>query len=249
MDNTISEKKYKNIIKLAISLFLFFFTTRFVFEIAGLIIKGFNIDINDENVYTVSYLIQFIGESILVVLLILLYKKDFIEDFKKFKKNFWEISDKVISYWTVGLIVMAVSNILIGILSPAKEAANEQGVQEIIKTVPVIAFFLTTFLAPFAEELTFRKAFKDVFKDRTLFITISGVVFGALHVVLTGNNDIYQYLYLIPYSALGISFAAICYDTDNIWSSIFAHFLHHGILTVISILGTAIGMMIIWKLD
>ena len=245
MNNSKIQNKYINIIKLVLSLFLFFFTTRFIFLIASLIIKGFNIDINDDNVYVVSYIIQFIGESILVLLLILLYKKDFFEDFKKFKKNFWEISDKVISYWTIGLVVMAVSNILIGILTPVKEAANEQGVQEIIKTVPVIAVFLTTFLAPFAEELTFRKAFKDVFKERSLFITISGVVFGALHVVLTGSNDIYQYLYLIPYSALGIAFAAICYDTDNIWSSIFAHFLHNGILTIISIVGSAVGMMII----
>ena len=46
-------------------------------------------------------------------------------------------------------------------------------------------------------------------------------------------------------TGLGIAFAALCYDTDNIWSSIFAHFLHNGILTILSVISSFIGMIIL----
>ena len=58
-------------------------------------------------------------------------------------------------------IIIAVSStilaLLIGMFSPVKIANNEAGVQEIISNTPIIAFILTTFLAPLNEEIIFRK--------------------------------------------------------------------------------------------
>ena len=80
------------------------------------------------------------------------------------------------------------------------------GLRAIIYSTPVIAFFLTSVCAPFIEEIVFRKAFKDAISSKWLFILTSGIVFGALHVIGAIESP-YDFLYIIPYSALGIAFA------------------------------------------
>lgn len=223
-------KKYKNLIRLVVALLLFFCSSIFAY----IPIYLFNIDIENIN-DTTYYALQLFCNFILALILFLMYRRELIEDAKKFVKNFWDNADVAVRYWVVGLVVMAISNILISSLTPSKVATNEAGVQEIITTVPMIAFFLTTFVAPFTEEMIFRKSFKDVLKNKYLYILVSGFVFGFLHVISVINSP-YDLLYIIPYGSLGIAFATICYKTDNIFSSIFVHMLHNGVLTLMSII-------------
>ena len=70
---------------------------------------------------------------------------------------------------------------------------------------------------------------------------VSGLLFGALHVI-TQITSLYDYLYIIPYSALGIAFAITNYKTNNVFPSIFTHMIHNGVITLMSILGT--GMIL-----
>ena len=231
-------KEYLNIIKL-IAVLLLFFCSSYIQLIPAML---FNI-----NIYTAStttlYALQLFSNSVVALCLFFMYRKSLIKEFKEFKNKFWDIADLSIKYWILGLIAMALSNILIGFFTPSKIANNEAGVQNIITQVPFIAFILTTVLAPFTEEIIFRKAFKENFKEKTLFILMSGIVFGSLHVI-SSVTTLYDYLYIIPYSALGIAFACLYYKTDNIFSSMFVHMLHNGILTILSIIGT--GMIILW---
>lgn len=230
-------KKYKSLIKLIIALFLFFYAS--IITIIPIVI--FNIDLDTASTTTI-YALQLFSNIFRALCLFLMYKKELIEKFKEFKNNFWDNADTAIKYWMIGLVVMAASNILIGIFTPSKVANNEAGVQEIITQSPLIAFILTTILAPFTEEVIFRKSFRDVFKEKNIYILISGLVFGSLHVI-SSVTTLYDYLYIIPYSALGIAFATIYYKTDNIFSSIFVHMLHNGVLTIMSIIST--GMMLL----
>jgi len=85
------------------------------------------------------------------------------------------------------------------------------------------------------EELVFRKAFKDAIKNKWLFIIISGLIFGGMHVV-GSYTTITDLLFIIPYSCLGFAFAAAYYNTDTIFTSITLHMIHNTILTVTSIL-------------
>ena len=45
-----------------------------------------------------------------------------------------------------------------------------------------------------------------------------------------------DFLYIIPYGALGAAFAYINVKTDNVYSSILVHFVHNSILTIFSII-------------
>ena len=232
-------KNYKEIIKLVLCFLLFYFTG----TIITIPFKLLNIDYSLNNNPSLYYILTLAVNVLRAILLILLYRKDLKRDFKNLKGNFWEFSDIAVKYWIIGLAIMAVSNILISLLTPAKMAVNEEGVRTMIKASPIIMLILTTITAPISEEILFRKSFKNVIKDKTLYILVSGLVFGALHVV-TSYNTLYDLLYLIPYSALGISFAITCSKTDNVYPSMIIHAIHNGAITLVTVIGTLAGIIL-----
>ena len=221
---------YKSIINLTIVLLIFYCSSLFVL----IPIFLFNIDTKTCS-DTVLNTLRIIPNVAQAILLIILYRKTLKTDFKDFIKNFGNYSDIALKYWILGFIAMVVSNKIIISLFPIELAANEQGVREIIQSVPFIAFFSICIFAPISEELIFRKAFKDCFKEKWTFILISGFVFGFLHVI-GSFKSLYDLFYIIPYSSLGIAFAYIYYKTNNIFSSIFVHCMHNTILVILNIL-------------
>lgn len=74
-----------------------------------------------------------------------------------------------------------------------------------------------------------------MFTTDWLFILMSGLVFGSLH-VLNSTNSLAELLYLIPYSAPGIIFAYILAKTNNILVTMGLHFMHNGILVSLQFL-------------
>lgn len=230
-------KKYIPLGKLLLVIILFFYSSFFQL----IPIKLYGINLNDlNNIEYIRYGLQIFSSFCLATILFFTYRTSIIEDFKDFKNNFGKITDIAVKYWIIGLIIMGLSNVLINLFSPNTIATNEQEVQTIIKSSPILALFLTTVFAPFNEEIIFRKSLRTVIEHKWLFILLSGVFFGALHVISSLNN-FYDLLYIIPYSALGISFSYIYFKTNNIFSTIFVHLLHNGVLTIISIIG---GMML-----
>jgi len=225
----------KKVPKSSLTLALFFFGTVIIQLIT---ISILNLDINkltsnDELILTIC------SNTGLLIVLICMYFKTLKEDIKKIKGNFYNMMDTGIKYWLIGLVVMMVSNIIIGLFIPSAQATNEQGVQELIKSSGVLSVIAVGILAPIIEELTFRKAFKDVFKNKWAFILSSGLIFGALHVVLS-LSSLWDLFYIIPYSSLGIAFGYIYYKTDNIYTSIIMHMFHNTVLTILSIIGGAV---------
>ena len=162
------------------------------------------------------------------------YKDYLIEKLKDFKNNYKKYLKIAIKYWTIGLCIMYIGNLLLHTFSPSKEAINENNVQGLIIASPILAMILTTIFAPINEEIIFRKSIQDIFKNKYIFIIVSGLIFGGLHV--TNSKTIYDFLYIIPYGALGSAFAYIVAETDNVYSSIIMHLMHNGILTLLSIL-------------
>ena len=220
---------YKPILYLAIVLLIFYCSALFML----IPIFMFNIDLDNcsDVVYNTLRVIPNIGQAII---LILLYRKTLKSDFKGFKKNFKKYISIALKCWGTGFLIMMASNLVINLFSPVEMAANEQGVREIISAVPIISLFSICLMAPIAEELSFRKAFKDCFSSKWLFVLMSGIVFGFLHVI-GSFGSLYELLYIIPYSALGFAFALAYYKTNNIYSSIFIHCMHNTILVLLNI--------------
>lgn len=234
INNSIDIKK---IPKTSLVLVLFFFSS--LIQLIPIII--FKLDLN-KLTSNQELLLTTFSNTFLVILLTIIYFKTLKEDFKKIKGNFYYIADTGFKYWLIGLVVMMVSNIIINLFIPGAEATNEQGVQELIKASGYISMLAIGILAPIIEELTFRKAFKDVFKNKWVFILSSGLIFGALHVVLSLKSA-WDLFYIIPYSSLGIAFGYMYYKTDNVYTSIIMHIFHNTVLTLLSIIGGAVILL------
>ncbi len=230
-------KKYKDIIRLILGFIIFFFTSYLITIPLDLL----NVDYRTEDkiYYTVLFIVNFLR----AVLILLLHFNDLKKEFKKYKKNFWEYSDTAVKYWLIGIAVMAISNVLIYFLTPSKMAANEAEVRTMINASPIFSLILTTLTAPISEELIFRKSFRDVLQDKYKYIITSGLVFGAMHILST-DVSLYNLLYLIPYSSLGVAFACICYKTKNTWPSMILHAIHNGAITIVTIIGLLFGIII-----
>ncbi len=137
-------------------------------------------------------------------------------------------------YWLIGLLLMMISNITINLILKTGIADNEQAVQKMITSLPWIMLLSAGVIAPFNEEILFRKCFRDTFKNNTIFILTSGIIFGLLHV--STAEAFSQFIYILPYSFLGFSFALMYIKTKSVFISMSMHMIHNTILTLISIL-------------
>lgn len=163
-------------------------------------------------IITVSllYIIQIVS---LVIPMIAELKRDFIA----FKNNFKTYISNMLPRFGIILIVYAISNFLIVYF-----VANISTNQEIIYQWPIyISAFIAIIIAPLTEELMFRGFMKKFIKNDILFILLSSLIFGGLHVTLADSFS--QLLFIIPYSILGFAFSLNYVKTRNIVSNIFLH--------------------------
>ena len=233
-----NKEKSKPIILLAVILLAFYCYP--VLQLVYAKVIGVNIITEgDKIVFNISddlaVLLKLMADITFAGVLFFIYRKTIIEDFKKFFKNLKNILPTSLLYWGIGLFVMAISNIVIAKLTGIDTSTNQENVIKIIKAAPILALLITTVIAPFTEEIVFRKTFKNAIQSKIPFILISGIAFGAIHIISSFDNPL-GLLYIIPYSALGIAFGAIYYKTDNIFSTISIHMLHNGILVLLKLL-------------
>ena len=222
------DKKYiniKNLIVLCLLFLLFFFS--YYFRIIP--IKLFRLNPKKDNA-----ILTLFSDIVLLIILLLIYRKELIKEFKIFKKNFLDNIDIATKYWLLGLFIMLISNLIISFILKVDTANNEKLVRNMISNSPWIMLLTAGIIAPIIEELVFRKSFKNAFPNKYIFIISSGLIFGMLHVV--SATTMLELLYIIPYSSLGIAFAIIYYKTDTIFSSIFVHILHNSILILLPLL-------------
>lgn len=220
-------KKYSNLLK-GIFSFILFFSSAYIQQLLVIVLNIKKITVKN------AIVISFLSSLIIACILILIYRKDLIKEWKIYKQNFLKNMDIGFKYWFIGLICMMISNFVISFLLNASQATNEQMVQKMISAMPYLLIISAGIIAPINEEILFRKVFKDNIKNKIICILVSGILFGYMHV--TSATTILQFLYIIPYSSLGISFAVMYSKTDSIFTSMSMHMFHNTILTILSII-------------
>ena len=228
----IDMNKIKNIIN--VKNLIYFFIVLFLFlTLDYFLLSGcYSLNIIDKSNKIVGITCIILKYIILIGIFIFQYHeylKDKWIDFRKNFKKYFMISFK---YWFLGFIIMILSNTIINYFFKGL-GRNEENVQLLIKNIPLIAFFLTSFFAPIVEEMIFRKYLQDSIKNKTFYMIISGLLFGLVHVM--GYDNYLEYLLIIPYGVLGFMFAKIINETDNIYNAIMMHMLHNGFLTLLAI--------------
>ena len=219
----------KNIIKSLCAFLIFYFLPYIV--IYGLRFLGITFDGIDDKT---RVLLNTILSLMTAIILFMIYSKDLKDDLIKFKSDLIRNVDTGFKCWFVGLIIMMVSNLILNFVLNAGGANNEQAVQNLLSSLPAIMAIDVCILAPFNEEIAFRKTIKDVFKNKWIFVILSFLLFGGAHVISSAQTLI-DYLYIVPYGALGGAFAYAFYETDTIYTSMTMHFIHNTVLVILSL--------------
>lgn len=218
----------KNIGKALITFILFYYSS--LFQLIPILL--FNIDLNNLS-GSMNVMLSAFSSCILFFILFMLWRKDLTKEWKIFRKNLVDNLDIGCKWWAVGLAIMMISNLIINSLTSGI-AGNEETVQSMISSLPWLMLINAGILAPLNEELIFRKSFKNVFKNKWLFVLSSGFVFGLMHVLGNVSNWV-DVLYIIPYGALGGAFAMSYYKTDTVFTPIAFHMFHNIVLVLVSI--------------
>ena len=188
---------------------------------------------NNNIILNLSYLAV---ESIILIVFVYVFRKNIVPDLDDFKKNGKNYIKKYFKYYIIGIIIMVISNAIIGLFRglPETEEAN----RALLTTVPLYAIITMVLIAPITEELMTRVVLKDTFKHHFIYILLSGLIFGSLHVIgVADAKNLLEFLFIIPYGALGCAFATMYYKSNNIWTNIFYHSFHNLICILLIFIG------------
>jgi len=187
---------------------------------------------------------MFIGNISFIVILLAVFYKMFNEKLKDYIKNFSSYFKFTMKWWGIGLLVMYASNMIINfIIFNGDIAANEAANREFIQNSPIIGLMSIAIIAPFVEEMIFRFGVRKLSGRNKYFPIVSALAFGIPHILagldfsnfLTFSN-LLEFVYVVPYGALGYAFGMIYNKTDNIFCSMTSHFMHNLMCFVIILL-------------
>lgn len=163
---------------------------------------------------------------VILSLMIGVFYKQLIHDFKIFKSYFKEYFVLILKTWGKALVLIMITTIIIQIITNTTQANNQIALQNSFNSNPVFIAILAMFYAPIAEELMFRGVFRKFIKNKKLFVIVSGVVFGLMHVI-DDSKTLAEFSYVFVYSILGIYLAGIYAKTNNLCTNIFMHFMQN----------------------
>lgn len=224
------EKKFWEVIK-TICIFILFFASGYI---QLFFFHLFHLS-KDSLTPKMEIILSILSSLLLAIIFFLIYRKELIKEFKVYKNKLLENFDISVKWWMIGLFIMISSTIIINLVFHGTGANNEKAVQDMISTAPWLMIINAGILAPFNEEIVFRKSLRNIISNKWLFAFLSFLLFGGAHVAFSSTTFV-DYLYIIPYGALGFTFALAYSETKTIFSTMTIHMLHNTILLLFSIL-------------
>ena len=168
---------------------------------------------------------------IMAIIFGLIYRKDLINDLKiSFKK----VILTTLKYWLIGFIIMYISSLIIELFKLAPNVNQEANIA-LLKEAPVLEFIFAVILAPFVEELVFRRSLIKAINNKHIYAITTGLMFAFIHVTSSLSQGSIMLLYLIPYAAVGIAFGYSYYKTKNIYGTMIIHSFHN-LLSLLALL-------------
>lgn len=225
--------KIKEIIKFILIFLLYLLYSDIIIII--LTELGVNIKVLPNNL---KIAIMFLINLSLMIMLFIFYSKSIKENLKDLKFNFKSYIKDNFKYYVIGLLIMIISNIIISFFVEGN-STNETLIREYINIMPIYMIFSSCIYAPFTEEMVFRKSLRNCFNNKVLYILLSGLIFGSMHLLSASN--LVELVFLIPYSSLGCVFAYMYYKTNNIFVPMTFHMVHNTIIVINYLLMLIIG--------
>lgn len=178
--------KTSNIIK---GIFSYLFYQNFIIVVAvlcGLLIPSIDL----EN-YQTLVAIDVVSSGIVAIVLMILYQNLIISDKQKIKElgkqGLGRFFDLLISgfflFMAVKLAAGFLESTVFELLGLEYETSENQSLIELLTgSAPLLMTVSACIMAPICEELIFRGMVGEIIKDKRVYITVSGLIFGLVHV-------------------------------------------------------------------
>lgn len=176
----------------------------------------------------------FVYGFIFIMVLVLNFK-ELKKDFVIFIKNIKVYLPFIIKRYLIMLGVMVIVALPIVYLNNGATSSNQSLINEMFVKIPFLTFLLSVIYAPFVEESIFRLSIRKFFDNKLVFVLVSGILFGMLHMI-DKFTSFYDLLYIFQYSALGICLALAYFDSKNIFVSMSMHFIQNFLAAVVALL-------------
>lgn len=163
--------------------------------------------------------------------MVIIFRKQLLHDFKIFKEYFREYNSLVVKNWFKALVTISIIGIVIQLITNIDTATNQENLNKMFSDLPILVAILSMIYAPIVEELMFRGVFRKFLNKKYVFILVSGILFGVLHVI-DDFQSIGELLYIFVYSTLGIYLASTYYKTNNLCTNIYFHSLQNTLSVV-----------------
>ena len=184
---------------------------------------------------TLKVIISLVYELFILMSIIIIYLNTITKNLKDYKNKFNNYLS-YIKYWFLCLGLMMISNIIITMITSINSSTNQEYIVKLLDKYPFYTIIISAIIAPITEELVFRLSIRKIFNNDYLFIIISGLLFGLLH--LTVAKSALELLYIIPYSIPGFIFAYTLKKSKNIFVPISLHMLHNTVMILLQFLIT-----------
>ena len=177
--------KIKNIIKF-ILLIIMFFLGGIIFS---LIFHYFGIDPTKFDSKDNAYF-QCLAELTYAIIIYLAYRKYMQSDYKEFKNGKSKYMDTFVKYLAIFFAVKIASAVLTSIIGymiglELTDSENQTIIVELTRSAPFMMLLSTSLLAPIVEEGIFRLSLRKIINNKTVFIILSGLIFGFMHIFPT----------------------------------------------------------------
>ena len=219
------KQKILNILKIILLLILFFYIGSIVNYLLGLIgLNKTSFNYND------AVYLEALCESLLFIAVIILYRKTLNGDFTNLRKNF-NISE-FLKFLCIFLVVKIVSSLVTGIISiiigiDLTVSENQNIINVLSASSPILMLITSACLAPLVEEGIFRLGFRQIIKNQYVFILISSLVFGLMHIFPTELPLAEALTYGIVYVSIGAALSWTYVKSNNIWYVILIHAINN----------------------
>lgn len=178
--------------------------------------------------FTIILIEEILFNVVMILLCIIIFYKDLIQDFKLFKNNIKAYMRFIMPRLGMAYLFLFIASIISILVTKNAVSVNQETLESLPKLYSIPAAII---YAPIVEEIIFRGVLRRIIKNNILFIIASALVFGLLHTI--GETSLLNIFIMgLPYISLGAYLAYIYTKTNNIWSNITSHAIFNTVSSV-----------------
>lgn len=237
------KEKIISVLKLLFCFGIFMYISTFF----NVILNFFGIDMDNLSLFGKT-LLELIAAIVLTLISFLVYRKELVKDFKEFK-NGWKskvlFALKLFGIFMLIKFLASYVSVLIAELFniDLTTSENQSAINILLGQFPLLIFFSAVFLAPLYEETLFRLGFRKCLEKKWIFIIVSGMLFGLIHIFPTDLPFGLALIQSVPYVTMGICLGYYYQKYDNICYSMLLHF-YNNLFSIIVLLLTSFSSVV-----